>query len=173
LLLINLLIKNNNKIINYFILKQVLLLLAFPLSLQGTRDEMSGNPKRRRSASMKQMIEETALENIPTLPPTVTPSLKVRSPSAGTVSTADTTAGNASSRMKVKSSRRASFQLSNTINSQAKASGVDHLINVANDTGITKKGMRDLINELKDEIEAKGIFISICSLIIKFTTCIT
>jgi hypothetical protein len=56
---------------------------------------------------------------------------------------------------KVKSSRRASFQLSNTVNNLAKESGVDHLIGIV-DGGEKKKGMRDQINDLKEEIEKKG-----------------
>lgn len=55
----------------------------------------------------------------------------------------------------MKSSRRASFQLSNTVNNLAKESGVDHLIGIV-DGGEKKKGMRDQINDLKEEIEKKG-----------------
>lgn len=59
---------------------------------------------------------------------------------------------------KVKSSRRASFQLSNTVNNLAKESGVDHLIGIVNQdkSGEKKKGMREQINDLKEEIEKKG-----------------
>jgi hypothetical protein len=60
--------------------------------------------------------------------------------------------------IKIKSSRRASYQLFNTVNNLAKASGVDHLIGIVNDDGGGKKrGMREQIIELKDEIERKGM----------------
>lgn len=58
--------------------------------------------------------------------------------------------------IKVKSSRRASFQLSNTVNNLAKESGVEHLIGIVNQDGDKKTGMRDQINDLKDEIERRG-----------------
>jgi hypothetical protein len=65
------------------------------------------------------------------------------------------------SALKVKSSRRASFQLSNTVKNIAKQSGVDHLIGIVSDEdgGERKKGMREQINDLKDEIEKKGMHI--------------
>lgn len=63
---------------------------------------------------------------------------------------------------KVKSSRRASFQLSNTVNNLAKESGVEHLIGIVNEGGRGDNNrMGDQIKDLKDEIERKGMAISL------------
>ena len=63
------------------------------------------------------------------------------------------------STIKVKSSRRASFQLSNTVKNLARESGVGHLLGSVNESGEKKVGMRDQINQLKEEIEMKGILV--------------
>ena len=60
------------------------------------------------------------------------------------------------STVKIKSSRRASFQLANTVNNLAKESGVDHLIGIVNESGEKKVGMKDQIKMLKDEIDRRG-----------------
>ena len=136
---------------------------------------MSTKPKRRRSASMKQLAEDMAQENAPTeqessskVPAENTLSVSTDSndsssqPQLSPVSTVSPVASKTSgtekrkSTIKVKSSRRASFQLSNTVNNLAKESGVDHLIGLVNESSEKKVGMREQIEQLKAEIESRG-----------------